>query len=914
MHFTKINSLKFNKMKNEYKIICICQIYNEIEKGNLIRFYKYIKPLVDDIVIYDDGSTDGSYEYSLNQTPYVIRGSKNDFKNEINHRQLMLEKALELSSDFILWLDADEVLSLQSKKELQNACGECIRSNYDGVAIKEINIWRSYTWRRLDSLYDQGWFNRLWRVVPGLAFQEIKPGLHQDLFPPQIKNVIKTDKIFVIHYGFADEINLSYKYLTYRDQGQKGYDMLDRLISEEKLELEKIPKNFFPNGLWVENEERPKPLTFSESLAYVDKLSNLVFRPKYSIACLIYKSVDWLKFVYEQVLKYTDLSDKEFYFVANDASEDVLNYLRDNYIPHYIFNNTPEHRQEWYINNVYRAWNYAAKMAKGDFIVFINSDMAFTPNWLDNLIKSYDGSNCIASRLIESGKLEVGKNGIEKDFGRTIPNYRENDFQRYSQIVSSDEIIDGGLYMPLLIRKDKFEQIGGYPEGNVKKESKDIFYPEIAKKEDDLISGDTILIEKLKSIKVKHQTSYNSLVYHFQCGEMDEVNIDKKQFIKPEIAICNDLVTGTMGEKVLWDYLIDGLPGAYGVDNRVVGETNFSNKAKIFIQQRHPGTKVIIQNASFINFIDKDIYTVAFLQDDLRSMGRQSSQQEMNLRLAHKIVTNSFQTAAVYKDYPCEIIPVGLDSKLFSPKDKSLLRKKHGFKEKKTGIFVGDFSEVKGWSKVKYCIEKYTDIQWILVTKKNENYLHPSAKVYNRIEQQLLSELLNCADFFIIGSPIETQCLAAIEACFCDIPVIIRNVGLFKDLNEEEKKNVGIIGEDLEYGVENILKNKYYPRKIMISKGLTIEDSITKWNKLIQNSILEININGNKKLEQNKNFSGLWFEIEFIYRKIILKNIFGKEDFHLKKYFSKKSILVFGASVLKKIGLLKIVKKIINKN
>jgi len=894
--------------------------YNEIEKGNLIRFYKYIKPLVDNIVIYDDGSTDGSYEYSINQTPYVIRGSKNDFKNEINHRQLMLEKALELSPDFILWLDADEVLSSQSKEELQNICSECINKNYDGIAIKELNIWRSHTWRRLDSLYDQGWFNRIWKVVPGLSFQEIKPGLHQDLFPQQIKNIIKTDKISVLHYGFADEVNLSYKYLTYRKQGQKGYEMLDRLISEEKLQLEKIPKSFFPDGLWIENEEKPKHLTFSESLAYVNRLSIQVFRPKYSIACLIYKSVDWLKFVYEQILKYTDLTDKEFYFIANDASEDVLNYLRDNYIPHYVFNNTLEQHQEWYINNVYRAYNYAAKVAKGDFIVFINSDMAFTPNWLDNLIKSYDGSNCIASRLIESGKLKVGKNGIEKDFGRTISDYRENDFQRYSQMISSDKIIDGGLYMPLLIRKDNFEKIGGYPEGNIKKESENIFNPEIAKKGDDLISGDTILIEKLKSIEIHHQTSYNSLVYHFQCGEIDEVNINniKSDKDKSEIAICNDLVTGTIGEKVLWDYLIDGLPGAYGIDNKVVGETNFSNKAKIFIKHRHPNTKVIIQNASFIDFIDKDIYTIVFLQDDLRSMGRLSSQQEVNLKLAHKIVTNSFQTASVYRDYPCEIIPVGINSKLFSPKDKVQLRKKHGFEEKKTGIFVGDFSEVKGWSKIKYCVEKYNDIQWILVTKKNEDYSHPNTKVYKRIDQQLLSELLNCADFFIIGSPVETQCLAAIEACLCDIPVIMRNVGLFKDLDEEEKNNIGIIGEDLEYGIDNILKNKYHPRNIMMSKGLTIEDSMIKWNNLIQNSILEVNMDGNTKLEKNKNFSGFLFEIEFFYRKIILKNIFGKEDLQIKKYFSKESILVCGdsilvcgASILRKIGLLKITKKIL---
>lgn len=895
----------------KYKIICICQVYNELEKGNLERFFKYSKSIVDGIVIYDDGSTDASYEYSLTQTPYVIRGGNNNFRDEVRHRQIMLEKALELSPDFILWLDADEVLSAQAAKELQNVCRDCIKGNFDGVALKELNLWRSHTWRRLDSLYDLGWFNRLWKVIPGMSFGEIKPGLHQDLFPSTVKNVMRTDKISVIHYGFSDEINLSYKYLTYRSNGQKGYNMLDRLISEEKLVVEKIPKNFFPNGLWIEDEKRPESLTFSESLSYVDRLSEQVLRPKYSIVCLIYKSVDWLKFVYEQVLKYTDLTDKEFFFVANDATEEVLEYLRDNYIPHYILNNTPEQQSEWYINNVYRGYNFSAKMARGDFVVFINSDMAFSPNWLTNLINSYDGANCVASRLVESGKLEVGKNGIEKNFGHIISEYKEDDFQRYAQVVSSDETIDSGLYMPLLVKRNAFMQIGGYPEGNIKTTSSSIFSPDIAKQGDELISGDRILIEKLESIGVHHQTSYSSIVYHFQCGEKDEQSIAEGTPEKIEVAICNDLVTGTMGEKVLWDYLIEYLPGAYGVDIRKVGEEDYSERARNYIGREHPETKIIIQNASFIDSIDKNIYTIAFLQDDLRSMGRLSRQQEVNLKLANKIVTNSYQTAAVYRDYPCEVIPVGLDSDLFKPQDKSMLRKKHGLSERKTGIFVGDFSEVKGWSKVKNCIEKFSDVQWILVTKKNEDYEHANARVYKRIDQHLLSELLNCADFFIIGSPVETQCLAAIEACLCGVPVVMRDVGLFRDLNLKEKESVGIIGEDLEYSVTNITKGKYCPREIMLSRGLTIRDSMSKWKHLVEQSILEININKNLAIDKNKSFSSCYFKLELFYRKIFLKKIVGNEDFQITKYFSKKHLSKLAGNVLRKIGLFNVAKKIL---
>src|SRR6185437_5924934 len=130
---------------NKFKIVAVAQIYNELEKGNPKRFIKYLKPLVDEIVIYDDGSTDGSYEYLQKITTHVIRGSKNDFKNEIVHKQLLLEKAKALGADFVLWLDADEVLTKCDKSTLQELCQEMIDKNIDGLSMHEINIWRSNT-------------------------------------------------------------------------------------------------------------------------------------------------------------------------------------------------------------------------------------------------------------------------------------------------------------------------------------------------------------------------------------------------------------------------------------------------------------------------------------------------------------------------------------------------------------------------------------------------------------------------------------------------------------------------------------------------------------------------------------------------------------------------------------------------
>lgn len=630
----------------KYKIVCICQIFNELCKENLERFVKCVLPAVSDLVVYDDGSTDGSYEYMLKQTPHVLRGTKNDFVNERSHKQLLLQEALKLDPDFILWLDADEVLTANAAEKLQELCAQCEGNQYDAVNMHELNLWRSYSWQRLDSLYDKGWFCRLWRVVPGICFNDTKPGLHQPLFPSTVRNVMWTLDVQVLHYGFSSKQRLAYKYLVYRSHGQRGYDMLDRLISEEQLVVSKVPQELFPEGLWVDDEQ-PIPLPFAKSIEYVEEFKEEVFKPGFSIVCLVYKSVEWLKFVYEQVFKYTDMTDKEFFFVANDANPSVLSYLSDNYIPHYVFTNTPEQQAEWYVNNVYRAYNFADSKARGDFLVFINSDMAFTPGWLDSLWQAYNGENCVTSRLVESGKLRSGQYGVERDFGRDYASYQEREFQQYASELTEPKLLDGGLFMPLLIRKEHFERVGGYPEGQVVLGS-DFDHPVIARLGEACISGDTVLMLKLQTIGIHHQTAFDSLAYHFQWGELDSLETALTVPGEILVAVCNDLVTE--------------LPASVNIDKQIVGvHGDYAENARNYIQEHYPKVEVILQNATLIDTVDESRYTIAFLQDDIRSRGIPNDQQEGNLRRADKLVTNSIQTALSYPEYDFEIISDGVD-------------------------------------------------------------------------------------------------------------------------------------------------------------------------------------------------------------------------------------------------------------
>ena len=73
--------------------------------------------------------------------------------------------------------------------------------------------------------------------------------------------------------------------------------------------------------------------------------------------------------------------------------------------------------------------------------------------------------------------------------------------------------------MAWINKNEHFVKINGYPEGNIVPGT-DIFNPCYAKPREECISGDRVFIEKLKSIGVEHVTAFNSIIYHFQEGEM----------------------------------------------------------------------------------------------------------------------------------------------------------------------------------------------------------------------------------------------------------------------------------------------------------------------------------------------------------------------------------------------------------
>ncbi len=255
---------------------------------------------------------------------------------------------------------------------------------------------------------------------------------------------------------------------------------------------------------------------------------------KISIAALIYKSTVYADFIYEQVHKYTPMiqtGEAEFYFVANDASSEVIRHLDKMNYRYYNHINEIKTEDElfkmgigWpeYLHRVYRAWNRCILEAKGDFVCLINSDMGLSPNWLENIYKHTSDTKAVSSLLVERGHETLGHfpaslNGtgsILYNCGKSPLIYNEEKFQEYvnnNKDNNANKLTVGGVYMPIIMPRKKLLEIGMYPEGNIAgKHFRDV-----------VDYGDRVLMNKLKNIGVEHVTSWDSICYHFQQGEME---------------------------------------------------------------------------------------------------------------------------------------------------------------------------------------------------------------------------------------------------------------------------------------------------------------------------------------------------------------------------------------------------------
>lgn len=239
------------------KLVGIVQVYNEVERGNLQRCLQCMVRYCDDIVIYDDGSTDNSVEVAHQFTDHVLCGEVNDFANETRHRNAMLQCAVGLGATHVFWLDADEVLEWDSRQAIWDLC-----ERGGSWSFEEVTLWRSTHWRRMDYL-GSGWFTRLWQVFDGIRIREQR-GLHRQLYPEGLEAERAAPR--VLHFGYVTQEAIERRW---RERTQHGVpvDIRRRGLDESCMILEPVPEEWFPPSVEIDiNEEKPTPIRYAEDI------------------------------------------------------------------------------------------------------------------------------------------------------------------------------------------------------------------------------------------------------------------------------------------------------------------------------------------------------------------------------------------------------------------------------------------------------------------------------------------------------------------------------------------------------------------------------------------------------------------------------------------------------------------------
>jgi len=224
------------------------------------------------------------------------------------------------------------------------------------------------------------------------------------------------------------------------------------------------------------------------------------------VVCMVYRSPAFLSFMRDQ--------GQVNRFVGNDAEHAVR--IWSDVVPYH--DPIPD---DHYLSRVYRCWNYCVRSSPAEYVCLVNSDMAFSPGWLEALERRLDGKTIPCSRLVEPSyltpegqQLDPGLHAEQIDLGRDPATFNFDAWDKMAADLSEDRTEPGGLFMPCVLHRQTFLEVGGYPEGNIVRPVNGDWSRQ------EVLSGDAYLFQKMAVKGFQHVTCFDSLVYHMQQGEM----------------------------------------------------------------------------------------------------------------------------------------------------------------------------------------------------------------------------------------------------------------------------------------------------------------------------------------------------------------------------------------------------------
>lgn len=207
--------------------VTLCMIVKD-EAHNLAACLASVKPLVDEMIIVDTGSTDQTVEIAELFGAVVLAAEwTGDFSAA---RNIALAQA---QGNWILALDADEVISRHDyplfRSLVADAAGRTcaysiVTRNYTNRL--EVENWQANSGEYPDEEQGRGWMpSDKVRLFPNLPAIRFKNQIHEMVEPTLERNGIpvKKTELVVHHYGYLDEQRQQRKKKYYYELGKQKY-------------------------------------------------------------------------------------------------------------------------------------------------------------------------------------------------------------------------------------------------------------------------------------------------------------------------------------------------------------------------------------------------------------------------------------------------------------------------------------------------------------------------------------------------------------------------------------------------------------------------------------------------------------------------------------------------------------------
>lgn len=206
--------------------------------------HRYLKEMLDsaakycdNFVIMDDNSTDNTYDIckSYKQTELIQKNDTDAFvDNESSPREKLFRMTMETNPEWIVALDADEILENKANTELRKLLDNT--TFYKWYSIQFHHFWHSRTHYRVDKLWVPAWGPRIFKIDKSLEYNWRKTKLHCGSIPVEVLRQPGTQSGFrVKHLGYAGTI----------EETKKKYDFYISKDPEGKL----CPKSHYDSML-----------------------------------------------------------------------------------------------------------------------------------------------------------------------------------------------------------------------------------------------------------------------------------------------------------------------------------------------------------------------------------------------------------------------------------------------------------------------------------------------------------------------------------------------------------------------------------------------------------------------------------------------------------------------------------------